>query len=58
MFKKFWKKKKNRKVQKRSVHKAYIEIDTEMSPEVLAEKIKLLSYITEEKFLHYTHKSV
>jgi|TARA_R100000479_G_scaffold116259_3_gene59154 DNA-binding MarR family transcriptional regulator len=55
-FGKFWNKLQGRKVAKPSALKAYVQIDTELSAEELAQKFNLLLNSREEKFCPYPQK--
>ena len=55
-FGKFWNKLQGRKLQKPSALKAYVQIDTELSAEELAEKFNELLHSREEKYVPYPQK--
>ena len=55
-FGKFWNKLEGRKLQKPSALKAYVQIDTELSAEELAQKFNELYHSREEKYVPYPQK--
>jgi DNA-binding MarR family transcriptional regulator len=55
-FSKFWTKLQGRKVAKPSALKAYVQIDTELSAEELAQKFNELLHSREEKYCPYPQK--